>query len=58
MLVVNNFYEDEAIFQLPEDETGFTANGEVILSNYTTDFEDLQKVKLRPFESFVYYERK
>lgn len=55
LLVVNNFYEEEAEFKLPEhiDMTGLTS--EILLSNYSNSAFFGENIKLRPYESIIYY---
>jgi trehalose-6-phosphate hydrolase len=58
ILVVNNFYSKEVEFQLPEqmDTEGVTST--ILLSNYADSSEDIKQMKLRPYESVVYYLKK
>lgn len=58
LLVVNNFYSKEVEFQLPEqvDIEGVTST--ILLSNYADSSEDIKQMKLRPYESVVYYLKK
>ncbi|MGG7621823.1 alpha,alpha-phosphotrehalase [Bacillus coreaensis] len=58
LLVVNNFYSKEVEFQLPEqvDTEGVTST--ILLSNYADSSEDMKQMKLRPYESVVYYLKK
>lgn len=58
LLVVNNFYSKEVEFQLPEqvDTEGVTST--ILLSNYADSSEDMKQIKLRPYESVVYYLKK
>ncbi|MEK4651052.1 MULTISPECIES: alpha,alpha-phosphotrehalase [Niallia] len=55
LLVVNNFYEEEVTFTLPEhiDWTGLT--GTILLSNYPDSDSMRESIKLRAYESIVYY---
>lgn len=55
LLVVNNFYADEVKLDLPAEVKEKFQNGEVILSNYAQPPNQLEKITLRPYESFVYY---
>lgn len=54
LLVINNFYGKDAIFNLPE---GLKLQGEskILLSNYSDTVNDTQKLKLRPYEAVVFY---
>ncbi|MGS2777270.1 alpha,alpha-phosphotrehalase [Robertmurraya sp. GLU-23] len=58
LLVVNNFYSKEVEFQLPEqvDMEGVTST--ILLSNYADSSEEMKQMKLRPYESVVYYLKK
>ncbi|MBZ9533003.1 alpha,alpha-phosphotrehalase [Cytobacillus oceanisediminis] len=55
LVVVNNFYEEEVEFKLPEhiDMTGLTS--EILLSNYSNSAFFGESMKLRPYESIIYY---
>ncbi|CAM5726899.1 MULTISPECIES: alpha,alpha-phosphotrehalase [Niallia] len=55
LLVVNNFYEEEVTFTLSEhiDWTGLT--GTILLSNYPDSDSMRESIKLRAYESIVYY---
>ncbi|WP_400246614.1 alpha,alpha-phosphotrehalase [Niallia sp. JL1B1071] len=55
LLVVNNFYEEEAVFTLPKhmDTTGLTST--TLLSNYTDSASLGESITLRPYESIVYH---
>lgn len=53
LLVINNFYEKETMFYLPEDLK--FKKVELLISNYDFDYtRDLSSIKLRPFESLVF----
>ncbi len=55
LLVVNNFYEKETEFRLPE-QIGLTdRQSTVLLSNYPDLKGDHERLKLRPYESVVFY---
>lgn len=58
LLVVNNFYSKEVEFQLPAhvDIAGVTST--ILLSNYADSTEDIKQIKLRPYESVLYYLKK
>ncbi|GKU81684.1 alpha,alpha-phosphotrehalase [Niallia sp. NCCP-28] len=58
LLVINNFYEKNASFQLPDTVNfdGFTQS--IILSNYSDSQANLRNVELRPYESIVYHLKK
>ncbi|MFD1388745.1 alpha,alpha-phosphotrehalase [Oceanobacillus oncorhynchi subsp. oncorhynchi] len=59
LLVVNNFYGNEAELDLPESIHRAFTDSEIILSNYT-DSPSLasDQISLRPYESVVYYLKK
>ena len=54
LLVVNNFYGKETVFNLPED---IALNGQsvILISNYKDTINNIHKLTLRPYESIVYY---
>lgn len=58
LLVVNNFYKEESLFELPEqiDFKGFQR--EILISNYDDSPRDFKKFTLRPYESIVYHMKK
>ncbi|WP_338448789.1 alpha,alpha-phosphotrehalase [Niallia oryzisoli] len=58
LLVVNNFYEKEVEFQLPEqiDLTDFSSK--ILLSNYVDSSQNPKNFTLRPYESIVYHIKK
>jgi len=58
LLIVNNFYEKEVAFELPEqvDLKDFTST--ILLSNYNDSSQNPRKFILRPYESVVYYLKK
>ncbi|MDQ0254751.1 trehalose-6-phosphate hydrolase [Evansella vedderi] len=51
LLVVNNFYEKETSFELPEELLG--RKGDVLLSNYEDSSIPKESLILRPYESIV-----
>jgi trehalose-6-phosphate hydrolase len=55
LLVINNFYARETIFQLPEaiDLEGY--NIKILISNYKNSSKYIKSIRLRPYESIVYY---
>ncbi|MEK5379764.1 alpha,alpha-phosphotrehalase [Niallia sp. FSL W8-0635] len=55
LFVINNFYEEEAVFTVPKhvDTTGLAST--TILSNYPDSASYGETIKLRPYESVVYY---
>lgn len=56
LLVINNFYGEEALFDLPFEEKGM--KGEILLSNYPDSPESFQRFTLRPYESIIYLLKK
>ncbi|PYZ96904.1 alpha,alpha-phosphotrehalase [Alteribacter lacisalsi] len=56
LLVVNNFYAEEASFESPVDLSGL--NSEILISNYTDSPENPEALTLRPYESVVYHLKK
>ncbi|MBU3112475.1 alpha,alpha-phosphotrehalase [Clostridium lacusfryxellense] len=54
LLVVNNFYGKETIFNLPE---GLSLNGlsTILISNYKDTLNNIEKLTLRPYESIVFH---
>lgn len=58
LLVVNNFYSKEVEFQLPEQVNTEGVTSTILLSNYADSSEDMKQMKLRPYESVVYYLKK
>jgi trehalose-6-phosphate hydrolase len=58
LLVVNNFYADEVEFHLPEQVDTEGRTNTILLSNYADSSKDIKQIKLRPYESVVYYLKK
>ncbi len=58
LLVVNNFYADSASFKLPDEINIDGYKAEILLSNYEHSPEPSAEIKLRPYESIVYYLKK
>lgn len=58
LLVVNNFYADEVEFHLPEQVDIEGSTNTILLSNYADSSKDIKQIKLRPYESVVYYLKK
>ena len=54
LLVINNFYGKETIFNLPE---GLSLNGQstILISNYKDTLNNIGKLTLRPYESIVFH---
>jgi trehalose-6-phosphate hydrolase len=55
LLVINNFYETEATFELPSHIEVDGYHGEVLISNYEDSPSTFKKVTLRPYESIAYH---
>jgi trehalose-6-phosphate hydrolase len=58
LLVLNNFYADEVEFHLPEQVDTEGRTNTILLSNYADSSKDIKQIKLRPYESVVYYLKK
>jgi len=58
LLVVNNFYSKEVEFVLPEHVDTESMTSTILLSNYADSSEDFKQMRLRPYESVVYYLKK
>jgi trehalose-6-phosphate hydrolase len=54
LLVVNNFYGKETVFELPNDYDVSDYQAEILLSNYKDSSLDFKRVNLRPYESIIY----
>lgn len=55
LIVINNFYEKEAIFELPKNLKLSEYNSKILISNYEDSPELSNIIKLRSYESVVYY---
>lgn len=58
LLVVNNFYGEETSFIIPEHLKAYEYKDEILLSNYNQSPSAAQTIKLRPYESVIYYLKK
>ncbi|MBS4210620.1 alpha,alpha-phosphotrehalase [Bacillus sp. FJAT-50079] len=58
LLVINNFYDKETRFTLPEEVDLSEFSGEILLSNYSDSSTMFNEFVLRPYESIVYYFKK
>jgi trehalose-6-phosphate hydrolase len=58
LLVINNFYEKEAVFTLPDHIAAEGYNSEILISNYPDSAQSFKELTLRPFESIVYHLKK
>lgn len=54
LLVVNNFYGKDTIFELPEAVQSDDNSVEILLSNYQDSSKEIKQIQLRPYESIVY----
>ncbi|AIY81280.1 alpha,alpha-phosphotrehalase [Clostridium botulinum 202F] len=52
LIVLNNFYDEEAEILLPHDL--LCGNGRILISNYKDSMDLNDKILLRPYESIVY----
>ncbi|PRX28008.1 trehalose-6-phosphate hydrolase [Orenia metallireducens] len=56
LLVINNFYGKETEFELPAELLDFNDyDSRILISNYEDSVEDIQNIRLRPYESIVYH---
>jgi trehalose-6-phosphate hydrolase len=55
LLVINNFYETATTFELPAHLDVDDFSRKQLLSNYQDSVDSFEKMKLRPYESVVYY---
>ncbi len=55
LLVINNFYKEETIFELPKKIDLEGSKIKILISNYKDSSKDIENLKLRPYESIVYY---
>ncbi|RKD28768.1 alpha,alpha-phosphotrehalase [Thermohalobacter berrensis] len=55
LLVINNFYGKETMFQLPKELNFDEYKSKILISNYNDSPEEFNKIKLRPYESIVYH---
>ena len=58
LLVINNFYEKEALFELPKELNFDGYYKEILISNYEDSTKEFSKIILRAYESIVYYIKK
>lgn len=58
LLVVNNFYSQPTVFQLPEHIDVNDFSREQLISNYSDSVNTFENMELRPYESVVYYLKK
>jgi trehalose-6-phosphate hydrolase len=55
LLVINNFYAKDAVFELPGDVQLEGYKADILLSNYLDSSSDTSLIHLRPYESIVYH---
>lgn len=55
LIVLNNFYGEETLINLPEDLISDCRKSSVLISNYSDSKELKEEITLRPYESIVYY---
>lgn len=55
LLMVSNFYGRDTIFELPSQLRFEDYSSSIMISNYNDSSNEYRKVKLRPYESIVYY---
>ncbi|WP_066172326.1 alpha,alpha-phosphotrehalase [Bacillus marinisedimentorum] len=58
LLVVNNFFGDEAKFTLPDHIDVKGCISDVLIGNYSEPPQDFRNMTLRPYESVVYHLKK
>ena len=58
LLVINNFYRKDTIFTLPKNINIDGLSNSVLISNYEDSAPLSKELKLRPYESVVYYLKK
>jgi trehalose-6-phosphate hydrolase len=54
LLVVNNFYGQDALFKLPDDLDISGFEHKILISNYEDSSQNLTEMTLRPYESICY----
>ena len=55
LLVINNFYGEETLFELPEYTNLKGYRAKVLISNYESSNMDISSIKLRPYEAIAYH---
>lgn len=55
LLVINNFYGNETLFELPTCLALEDYQAKILISNYNNSSNDIEKIVLRPYESIVYH---
>ncbi|MET3193105.1 alpha,alpha-phosphotrehalase [Bacillus sp. OAE603] len=54
LIVINNFYANETIFNLPDNIDITDYKRSILISNYDDSSLDLNEIRLRPYESICY----
>lgn len=55
LIVLNNFYGEETVVNLPKNLIDDGVKSSILLSNYSDSEELKEEILLRPYESIVYY---
>lgn len=55
LLIVNNFYGKETVFELPLNVDFENYTSSIMISNYKDSPAEFRKINLRPYESIVYH---
>ncbi|WP_432403894.1 alpha,alpha-phosphotrehalase [Wukongibacter sp. M2B1] len=55
LIIINNFYSKETIFELPTDIKLDEYKSKILVSNYKDSSKNFKNMKLRPYESIVYH---
>jgi len=55
LLVVNNFYDKEILFELPSNLNYSGYKIKILISNYKDSSNEITKFNLRPYESIAYF---
>jgi len=58
LIVINNFYDRETVFDLPEEVNIDGYEAQILLSNYKDSSKEVRKLTLRPYESIVLHLKK
>ena len=55
LLVVNNFYDQEVEWSLPDQFDFDPYNHQILISNYSDSVNKYDQINLRPYESIVFH---
>ena len=55
LIVINNFFKEEAKVEIPDEFLNRSFNSKILLSNYENSSNLEKNIILRPFEALVYY---